>query len=133
MPDALKCLLVDDWEYITKDQQVVALPHKFPVAKILDDYHEEEQSKRASSIDIDVLAEVIAGIKEYFNKALGKILLYRFERDQYDALRKRMEAPTGNLSGKEPCDVYGPEHLCRLFGTSSPLVAIRIPSVFLDD
>lgn len=123
IPDTLKCLLVDDWEYITKDHQVVSLPHKFPVSTILEDYFEEEKTKHVASIDVDVLTEVISGIKEYFNKALPRILLYKFERQQYNTLRKKMEAATGNLSGKEISDVYGPEHLCRLFATMPELLA----------
>ncbi|GMF73929.1 unnamed protein product [Aspergillus oryzae] len=82
MPDNLKSLLVDDWENVTKNQQVVALPAKRSVNQILEDYSEAEKPKRTSSADLDVLEEVIMGIKEYFDKALDKILLYSFEREQ---------------------------------------------------
>lgn len=118
MPDSLKSLLVDDWENVTKNQQVVALPAKAPVNQILEDYVEEEKTKRASDAEVDVLEEVIMGIKEYFDKSLDKILLYRFEREQYRGIRKKWEASSGELANKGPLETYGAEHLTRLFGMS---------------
>ena len=116
MPDNLKSLLVDDWENVTKNQQVVALPAKSPVNQILDDYVNEEKPKRTSSADTDVLEEVVMGVREYFDKALDKVLLYRFEREQHRALRKKWEAGSGDYADKGPLDIYGAEHLTRLFG-----------------
>ncbi|KAB8072890.1 MRG-domain-containing protein [Aspergillus leporis] len=121
MPDNLKSLLVDDWENVTKNQQVVALPAKRSVNQILEDYAEAEKPKRTSSADLDVLEEVIMGIKEYFDKALDKILLYRFEREQYRVLRKKLES--GDFADKGPLDIYGAEHLARLFATMPELIA----------
>ncbi|CAG8904645.1 unnamed protein product [Penicillium egyptiacum] len=124
MPDNLKSLLVDDWEQVTKNQCVISLPAKYPVRQILQDWHEEELPKRAgSSADEDVLEEVVAGIQEYFDKCLDKILLYRHERPQYRGLRKKFEAATGDLADKGPIDVYGAEHLIRLFSTMPELIA----------
>ncbi|KAF9250273.1 hypothetical protein DTO013E5_4621 [Penicillium roqueforti] len=124
MPDNLKSLLVDDWEQVTKNQCVVSLPAKYPVRQILQDWHEEELPKRSgSSADEDVLEEVVAGIQEYFDKCLDKILLYRHERPQYRGLRKKFEAATGELADKGPIDVYGAEHLIRLFSTMPELIA----------
>ncbi|KAL4979153.1 chromatin modification-related protein eaf3 [Aspergillus desertorum] len=120
MPDNLKSLLVDDWENVTKNQQVVALPAKSSVNQILDDYLKEERPKRTGSSELDVLEEVIMGIRDYFDKSLDKILLYRFEREQYRALRKRWESET---AGKGPLDIYGAEHLTRLFATMPELIA----------
>lgn len=57
-----------------------------------------------------MLAEVMSGIVLYFDKALGNILLYRFERAQYvDIRRKTAEA-------RPMSEIYGAEHLLRLFG-----------------
>lgn len=58
----------------------------------------------------ETLDEVIHGIKEYFNNALGTLLLYRFERHQYSEARKKYN--------REMVDIYGAEHLLRLFGKS---------------
>lgn len=78
MTDVLKGILVDDWEHVTKDSQLVPLPHEQPVVKILNDYLEDEMPKREEdSAQVDILKETIAGLREYFDRALGRILLYR--------------------------------------------------------
>lgn len=119
IPDNLKALLVDDWEYVTKNNQLVPLPAKGPVSTILDHYFEEEKPKRASASDIDVLEEVVAGIREYFEKSLSKILLYQFERQQYQMISNKWESGAEGYVDKGPCEVYGAEHLARLFGIIS--------------
>jgi len=78
IPDVLKALLVDDWENITKNNQLVPLPHPNPISKILTDYSAYESPKRPEgSAQIDILEETLAGLKEYFDKCLSRILLYR--------------------------------------------------------
>ncbi len=78
MPDHLKATLVDDWENVTKYQQLVPLPHRAPVEVVLDDYLTFERPRREEgSASLDILEETIAGLREYFNKCLGRILLYR--------------------------------------------------------
>jgi len=123
MPDNLKSLLVDDWENVTKNQQVVALPAKHSVNAILEAYTQEEKSRRASPGELDVLEEVVMGIKEYFDKSLDKILLYKFEREQYHTLRKKWEVGSGDFAHKGQLDIYGAEHLTRLFATMPELIA----------
>nr|KAJ3422750.1 Esa1p-associated factor [Polyrhizophydium stewartii] len=88
VPDLLKTQLIEDWEMITK-------MHK--------------ASKESVS-------EVVDGLKIYFDRALGNILLYRFERQQYADIRKRF--PEESMS-----NIYGPEHLLRLFVQLPALVA----------
>ena len=71
-------MLVDDWENVTKNQQLVPLPHPYPVDKILNEYLVYERPNRAEgSASLNVLEETIAGLREYFDKCLGRILLYR--------------------------------------------------------
>ncbi|KAI9931320.1 hypothetical protein ASPWEDRAFT_47450 [Aspergillus wentii DTO 134E9] len=123
MPDNLKSLLVDDWENVTKNQQVVALPAKSSVNQILEQYVTEEKEKRTTAAEFDVLEEVMMGIREYFDKSLDKILLYRFEREQYRVLRKKWEGSSGDFADKGPLDIYGAEHLTRLFATMPELIA----------
>lgn len=114
IPDNLKAILVDDWEYVTKNLQLVPLPSKTPVNEILNTYFEEEKGKRRlGSAEADLLEEVVAGCKEYFERTLGKLLLYRFEREQYSELRQSWEA---SVDTKGPGDVYGAEHLIRMIG-----------------
>ena len=100
---------------------LVPLPSEHPVNEILTTYFEEEKHKRRlGSAEADLLEEVVAGCKEYFEKCVGRILLYRFERQQYHEVRKLWEEGKGEWEGKNAGDVYGAEHLCRLFGTSIP-------------
>lgn len=119
VPDQIKGLLVDDWENITKNLQLVALPSARPVNVILQDYFDEESTRRTPGTpEYGLLEEMIQGTREYFEKALGRILLYRFERHQLKELRELWITDTdGKYKG--PADVYGAEHLSRLFGMSS--------------
>lgn len=55
------------------------------------------------------------GLKLYFDHALSKMLLYRFERQQYADLRKEY-GDDARMS-----DLYGCEHLLRLIGTPRPV------------
>lgn len=117
MPDRLKSLLVDDWENITKNLQLVQLPSSEPAGVILDKYQEWALSSGSkNSTERDILEEVVAGLKEYFNKSLGRLLLYRFEREQFYDIYTRIEQPTDELCGKTLAEIYGGEHLLRLFG-----------------
>lgn len=78
IPDVIKALLVDDWENVTKNTQLVPLPHPKPVTKILEDYSAYEMPKRpAGSSHADILEETLSGLREYFDKSLGRILLYK--------------------------------------------------------
>ena len=58
------------------------------------------------------------GMKDYFEQCLGRILLYRFERQQFYEVRAAMDRGAEGFEGRKGVgDVYGAEHLCRLFGT----------------
>lgn len=119
MPDVLKSILVDDWENITKNLQLVQVPAKeqCTVAKVMNDYYEIEKANRGEhSAASDILEEVVSGTIEYFNKSLGRLLLYRFERGQYEDILARVHKIGDELEGKPLAEVYGCEHLLRLFG-----------------
>ncbi|XXG97328.1 ATP citrate lyase subunit 1 [Hypoxylon texense] len=124
IPDILKGRLVDDWENVTKNNQLVPLPHPQPVTKILEDYAAKEASKHpAGSSHVDILEETLAGLKEYFNRSLGRILLYRFERLQYAQVFRAWQSEDPEFHGKTASDTYGAEHLMRLLVTMPELVA----------
>ncbi|KAI1106486.1 MRG-domain-containing protein [Jackrogersella minutella] len=124
LPDVLKAMLVDDWENVTKNNQLVPLPHPHPVSKILADYAAYETPKRpAGSSHVDILEETLAGVKEYFDKSLGRILLYRFERAQYADMYRKWMSDDPEYQGKTASDTYGPEHLMRLLVSLPELVA----------
>jgi len=57
-----------------------------------------------------LLDEIMAGLIVYFDKCLGNNLLYRFERAQYIEQRKETKEE------KPMSEIYGAEHLLRLFG-----------------
>ncbi|KAK3067504.1 Esa1p-associated factor [Teratosphaeriaceae sp. CCFEE 6253] len=108
MPDPLKSILVDDWEKVTKEQKLAPVPSPTPVTRFLNEYETSEMAhRRPNSADADILEEVVAGVKEYFNKSLGRILLYRFERQQFFEMHKAVEAGHGEHAGKTLADVYG--------------------------
>ena len=84
VPDLMKGYLVDDWENVTKSLTLVELPSKAPVNWVLDTYfHEEKGKRRLGSAEAVRLVEIVEGMKTYFDKMLGKVLLYKFERGQY--------------------------------------------------
>ncbi|KAI9030028.1 MRG-domain-containing protein [Phycomyces nitens] len=117
MPDTLKGQLVDDWESVTKNQQLVTLPRDPTINEILENYRVyKKEKKNGREITEELLEEVIQGVRIYFNKALGNMLLYRFERHQYAETRK-------TYPQKEMVDIYGAEHLLRLFVQMPALIA----------
>lgn len=59
--------------------------------------------------DEQIVDQVLDGLKVYFDKCLGNVLLYRFERSQYVEMKER-------FPDLAPSDIYGAEHLLRLFG-----------------
>ncbi|ERS99261.1 hypothetical protein HMPREF1624_04459 [Sporothrix schenckii ATCC 58251] len=121
LPDHLKAALVDDWENVTKNQQLVPLPHKVPAETVLDDYLTFERPHREEgSASLDILEETVAGLREYFNKCLGRILLYRFERPQYIEMHELWET---DEKYKSPIETYGAEHLCRLLVSLPELIS----------
>ncbi|KXX79985.1 Chromatin modification-related protein eaf3 [Madurella mycetomatis] len=122
LPDHLKAILVDDWENVTKLQQLVPLPHAHPVEEILGDYLAHERPNRQEgSASMDILEETVAGLREYFDKALGRILLYRFERAQYHEMHQLWNSDESKQ--KNAGDTYGAEHLARLLVSLPELVA----------
>ncbi|KAH6666495.1 MRG-domain-containing protein [Plectosphaerella plurivora] len=124
IPDHIKAVLVDDWENVTKNNQLVPLPHPHPVNEIIDDYIAwEEPGLDHQGPAPDILLETMAGLKDYFDKALGRILLYRFERLQYHEIRQVWEKAEGEKPHKSAVDTYGAEHLSRLLVSLPELVA----------
>jgi mortality factor 4-like protein 1 len=137
-------MLVDDWENVTKNNQLVPLPHVHPVDEILNDYlAHEKPTRQEGSASLDILEETIAGLREYFDKCLGRILLYRyapavlssplpsqhppanniphsFERTQYHNMHQLWNQADGKH--KSAVDTYGAEHMSRLLGMSPPFL-----------
>ncbi|KAJ2895542.1 uncharacterized protein MKZ38_006392 [Zalerion maritima] len=123
VPDYIKALLVDDWENVTKNQQLVPLPHNHPVKEIVNDYLKHERPNRVQGgAKESILDETMMGMQTYFDMCIGRLLLYRFERPQYAEIRKMWDEGNDEKH-KSACDSYGPEHLCRLIVNLPELIA----------
>lgn len=110
IPDTLKARLIDDWQWTTKDERLVPLPRQPTVAEILQELRSVLPAKRRGSAAADNEDEVFNGLLGYFDKCLGTILLYRFERQQYADIRRHY-GHDARMS-----EIYGVEHLLRLLG-----------------
>jgi mortality factor 4-like protein 1 len=88
------------------------VPRTPNVSQILDLFSEHLAKKQSvqESVSRAKFNEAVLGLKAYFDKALGSLLLYRFERPQYRAVLE--DYPMLDLSA-----IYGLEHLLRLIGT----------------
>lgn len=108
IPDDLKQWLIDDWDLVTRQKQLVPIPRKKNIKEILDEYIKSRTANPDEGFKPGVVQEVADGIQEYFNVMLGTQLLYKFERTQYgDVLAEHTNLPMSHL--------YGAEHLLRLF------------------
>lgn len=108
IPDDLKQWLIDDWDLITRQKQLVPIPRKRNIKEILDEYIKSRADNPEDGLKPGVVQEVADGVQEYFNVMLGTQLLYKFERTQYgDVLADHPNLPMSHL--------YGAEHLLRLF------------------
>eukprot|EP00035_Acanthoeca_spectabilis_P000069 m.70668 g.70668 ORF g.70668 m.70668 type:complete len:504 (+) comp10027_c0_seq1:135-1646(+) len=105
--DELKVKLVEDWACVTQKKMLVKLPRTPTVASVLQDYAEQASQKGWCSAPI--ATQLIERLKVYFRLDLPRKLLYPQERKQYKEL-----AASSDL---DVCDVYGPEHLLRMFTT----------------
>lgn len=102
----LKTLLVDDWEFMTKDHKLVNLDKCTPVAKILESFYAYKTSV-AKDEALDITREAMDGLRVFFDQSLTTTLLYRYERLQYSDLLEQNP-------GLRASEVYGLEHLLRL-------------------
>ncbi|XP_022843739.1 protein MRG1 isoform X1 [Olea europaea var. sylvestris] len=112
IPSTLKKQLVDDWEFITQQNKLVRLPRSPNVEDIIAKYLDYRSKKDGTKTD--AVGEILKGLRCYFNKALPVVLLYKKEREQYN------EAVSENVT---PSNIYGAEHLLRLFVKLPELLA----------
>lgn len=114
--------MVDDWEFITKNNQLIPLPRTPSIQSILSSYksHASKNIKVAAghhkSKKIALIEEVLNGLEVYFNRAIASNLLYRFERPQFVKVKKEADERPQNHQLKHMTSIYGVEHLLRLIG-----------------
>ncbi|XP_034689471.1 protein MRG1 isoform X5 [Vitis riparia] len=113
IPATLKKQLVDDWDFVTQQDKLVKLPRIPNVDAILIKYLEYRIKKDGTMTDY--VAEILNGLRSYFDRALPMMLLYKKERQQF---QEAIYHP--DLS---PSTVYGAEHLLRLFVKLPELLA----------
>ncbi|KAG8936957.1 Esa1p-associated factor [Tulasnella sp. 419] len=137
IPDALKVILVDDWEAVTKNNQLVPLPREPSVQKILEEFADHVKAMEKQPLFSDtILSTMISGMQLYFERSIGTNLLYRFERGQFAEARKKYVTGQHVTVGKEMSmsEVYGAEHLLRLIVHLPSMIAqttLDPPSVAL--
>ena len=91
--------------------QLVPLPRDPTAASILASFLESKEEKGTSTpLQLRRFQELMEGIRMYFDRALPLILLYRHEREQYEAIKAQCID-----KDFKPSEVYGAEHLLRLF------------------
>lgn len=113
LPGQLKKYLVTDWENITRNQTLCPLPRDVTVSQILDKWTKTKKDKSDQQAQA---VEVAAGLKRFFHGSISVLLLYRFERPQFEDLLEERKIDKDNLDDMSTlCDIYGAEHLARLF------------------
>ncbi|KAJ7076036.1 MRG-domain-containing protein [Mycena belliarum] len=127
IPEQIKAKLVDDWETVTRDSKLVALPRSPTVQELLKEFEAYlKETKPPQLKDPMVLAPtVVSGLLVYFDRSLANHLLYRFERPQYTTIRQRYITGQAVVIGqeKEMSEIYGAEHLLRMLVTLPTMIA----------
>ncbi|TFK71406.1 MRG-domain-containing protein [Pluteus cervinus] len=127
IPELLKVQLVDDWECVTKNNQLVTLPRNPTVVDLLTEFAAYITSAKPSHLREPALVvpTIVSGLQVYFDRSLGANLLYRFERPQYAEMRKQYVTGPKVIIGqeKEVSAVYGAEHLLRMLVSLPQMIA----------
>eukprot|EP00041_Stephanoeca_diplocostata_P039003 m.1578729 g.1578729 ORF g.1578729 m.1578729 type:complete len:374 (+) comp25313_c0_seq7:287-1408(+) len=106
LPEKLRKQLVDDWNFVVVEKRLVPLPRKdCSIKRLLQKFMSESAVQGAQ---VGARAKGVAhAVEEVFNAALGSVLLYPFERNQYAEMLEAQ--PRTPLS-----EIFGMEHLIRL-------------------
>ncbi|KAF8638128.1 hypothetical protein AX17_002427 [Amanita inopinata Kibby_2008] len=129
VPEALKMFLVDDWEAVTKNNQLVPLPRSPTVEEILNEFANYVTNARPKLPHLRdpqlVVPTIVSGLRCYFDRSLGANLLYRFERPQYAEIRKQYITGPKVIVGTEKAmsAIYGGEHLLRMIVSLPQMIA----------
>jgi len=113
MPFSMKRQIVHDWEAVAKSpHKLLPLPRPLPLSKIIANFlllkKEEADDEQYKTYD-----ELFQSLMKYFDEALPKVLLYRWERKQYTA--HMMSQHNESVKKISLSTIYGVEHLLRLF------------------
>jgi mortality factor 4-like protein 1 len=97
-----------------ENKRLLKLPRKPNVSDFFIDFL-DFKNKKESIETYKTYEDMCNAFKDYFDKSLPKICLYRQERSQYDMIYKELG------DDMIPSNIYGVEHLLRLF--------IRLPRI----
>jgi len=115
IPESLKTVLVDDFDYIIRQRKLLSIPSRYTVEDLINAYYQSKRDEEGSSHKLAAVQEICRGLKDYFSSTLGSQLLYKFERIQYmDILKENTNVPMYQL--------YGPVHLLRLVTKLGPML-----------
>ncbi|KAJ3055273.1 Esa1p-associated factor [Rhizophlyctis rosea] len=133
IPPNLLAVLQEDGNMIREDK-LVPLPRTPNIRTILSSYRTFAlESAPPPPGGLDALDSVITGLQTYFEAAIGTVLLYQNERQQHNAVSRKLFPNQGprkrtkgdiaagknidltQIKGETVSDVYGAEHLLRLF------------------
>jgi hypothetical protein len=109
-PSELVEYLINDRDLINNQNHLLSIPStdsSLIIRNIFNNYL-EQQINECSLAEVLAIRTLISSLIDMFNIALGKCLLYRFERLQ---LRRLLEKD----SSISLCDYYGSMHLLRFF------------------
>lgn len=103
IPDELKQILVDDWELIVNQNQLLKLPPNYTVARILSQYYSIKKlsTKLPPNHTIEGYENFTVNLTKYFNFFLEKDLLYPMEHEQLAYLKLNSETLIRNSSNYE--------------------------------
>jgi len=115
-PLILQKKILEDYEQIVQQKCIVTLPSKPSISTILNAFLDDRKPEEDKGKSI---RSVVDGIQLYFERAIGTILLYRFERQQYQQI---FESSDNSIDPFKMCQVYGVIHLLRLLSKLPQLI-----------
>lgn len=105
----LKDWLIDDWDLITRQKKILVLPARVTVDHVIASYVKEKVSVKGLTQRMEsTIVQISNRIRDCFNVLLGKMMLYKFERQQYAEM-------LSEYPGSSMCQIYGSIHLLRMF------------------
>ena len=108
---SLKREMITQWERVTLQGELLSLPRSVTAAEVLRRFEAAAKKKARSAEQAELAADCAAGLEAYFDGALSSSLLYAEEHAQAEAALVSHK----NTKRREPSEVYGAEHLLRLF------------------
>jgi mortality factor 4-like protein 1 len=102
IPKTLKDILIAEQILVCKEHKLLSLPRTPNVSQVLEEFASSQRSAN------EEIKQLVASLSNYFKLALTPCLLYESEAGQFKDVKKEH----ADLS---VCEIYGAEHLLRLF------------------